>query len=383
MQRAIVIVGGLALIALGLSEVFSAVLHYDHHGPLTSRLYRAVWWLVRTVATPLPRRARDYVRSYGLPLMVVAAVGLWVLLPILGFSLLYYDGFQSNAFLLSEGLSATYRTALYASAVTLSTLGYGDVTPLSFPYGLLTAGESLAGFAILTFTISYLISVYQVLTSLDMLTAGLQHQSDAEDEVVAILAPHFPDGQARALETRLHDLHQALLTYYEGLHRYPLIYYFCSDRPFNFMPYTFLLIGEIIAALRWGLPRSHQVSRDPWLLALVTDYENIMEYVRVELRTAGSDEGRATPSTLTSAEFSEELALAPEEQDIGVRRFLTTVEGMCSIAHADGDWNEELYARYRGWLEFARAASAFVRGTARDLGGEVAVADPRHNRLFV
>jgi hypothetical protein len=381
MRTALLVGGGVALIAAGLADVFSAVLHYDHHGPLTSRLYRVVWGAVRFVARRLPRRGRRYVRSLGLPLMIVVTVVQWALLEITGFALLYLDGFARGGFTLGEGLAPTFRTAFYTSGVTLATLGYGDATPVRFPYDVLTFAEGLVGFAILTFTLSYLIGVYGVLQSINVIAASLHHQGDRADHVTAILAPHFPGGTPRELSTRLHDLHQGLLSYHEGLHRYPLVYYFCSDRPFQSMPETFLLLGEIIGGLRWGLPGGHAATCDPWLLALVRDYTEITAYVAERFPAPDDAEH---PRTLPAPAFAREAGL-DRPGDAGVRRFLHVTESMHRLVGLDptAEGPAAQYERYRDWLAFARPASAFVRRASEDLAGDDGKLTGDHDRLLL
>lgn len=379
--RSALLVGvGTALIVAGLVDVFSAVLHYDHRGLLLPRVYQALWSTLRAVACRVPERRRNYVRSLGLPLMIVASVVQWLLLEVVGFALLYYDGFSRQAFVLGDGLAPTLRTALYTSGMTLSTLGFGDVTPVRFPYDVLAVSESLIGFVILTLTISYLIGVYGVLQSLNSIIASLHHQGESADHVTSILAPHFPGGQPRELSTRLHDLHQGLLAYHEGLHRYPVVYYFVSERPFESMPSAFLLLGELIGSLRFGLPASHAATCDPWLLALVHDYDEISAYVDQRFGRP-ADAGR--PLTLSAADYARDLTRDPPT-DPGVTRFLFVSANMHRLVGLEpADAPAELYQRYVDWLAFVRPATAFVRRATVELAGDLSTLDGDHDRLLL
>jgi len=380
MRSALLVGVGSSLIVIGLVDVFSAVLHYDHRGVILPRLYQALWAALRAVARRVPERRRNYVRSLGLPLMILASVVQWLALEVVGYGLLYYDGFSRQAFLLGDGLAPTLRTAMYTSGMTLSTLGFGDVTPVRFPYDVLAVSESLIGFAILTLTISYLIGVYGVLQALNTVIASLHHQGDSTDQVSSILAPHFPGGQPRELSTRLHDLHQGLLTYHEGLHRYPVVYYFVSERPFESMPSAFLLLGEVIGSLRFGLPASHAAACDPWLLALVNDYGEIRSYVDQRF---GSPADADRPLTLSAADFAHDLARV-EPVDPGVTRFLFVSESMHRLAGIPrSDPPAELYERYRDWLAFVRPATAFVRRATVELAGDLGTLDGDHDRLLL
>jgi len=382
-MRSVLLVGsGLVLLAIAFVDVFAAVLHYDRHGPVTQSLYRGIWAVVRAAARALPRGVGDRVRSLGLPLMVVGNVVLWAALFIAGFALLYLDGFDRGAFTFSEDLEPTLADALYLSGATMSTLGFGDLTPSTPAYQGLAVVQAFTGFGILTLTLSYLIAIYQTLQDLNVLTASLQHQSDRRhgDHAIAILQPHFPRGRPRGLSERLQWVHLQLVGYHEALHRYPIVHYFCSDRPYSSMPYLFLLLGEIISALRWGLPADHEVTEDPWLLALVEDYRSIMRYVD---RRFGAPEDTGSPEQVSLAVFVSQLDTG-RVTDPGIVRFLAVDEAMRAVVRDARPVDPQgLYDRYAGWLAFARPASAFVRHSAQHLAYDVALLDPDHDRQLL
>jgi hypothetical protein len=336
MRSALLVTGGVVLIAAGVVDGFAAVLHYDRHGPLTSRLYRAVWAAVRGASRLVRGRARDQVRSFGVPLLILANLVLWTGLEAVGFALLYYDGFARGAFTFGPGLEPTAANALYFSGLTLSTVGFGDLTPTTPLYQGLAVAESFIGFSILTLTISYVVSVYQVFQGINVITASLQHQSDENhgDHAIAIIEPHFPDGEPVELSTRLQWLHVQLLSYHEALHRYPLVYYFCSDRRY---------VNQ-----RFGTPADSGVPRhvDPSAFAAMLD------------------------------------AGAPYQDD-GVGRFLRIDAAMRRVVRSSRPDPDHLYERYAGWLEFARPASAFVRGAAEYLAYDLALLDPEHDRQLL
>jgi hypothetical protein len=45
------------------------------------------------------------------------------------------------------------------------------------------------------------------------------------------------------------------LRYYEGLRRYPLVYYYYSRRPYRAMPYVFHMVGGLVVAHRSWSPQ--------------------------------------------------------------------------------------------------------------------------------
>ena len=61
---------GLALIALGLLDVFLTVLHVQVESPISNKLDRAFWRLLVRLTRALPARLRDEVLGWGAPLMI-------------------------------------------------------------------------------------------------------------------------------------------------------------------------------------------------------------------------------------------------------------------------------------------------------------------------
>ncbi|MBD0355316.1 MAG: two pore domain potassium channel family protein, partial [Rubrobacteraceae bacterium] len=231
---------GVFLILVGLLDVFFTVLHYDGYGFLSSRLYNKLFSAVRFLTRPLPRRYRALGLSMAAPLMVPVTITVWIFLVSLGYALIYYAGMGGRTFSFSDaGLEPSFMEALYFSGVAVSTLGFGDITPTSSLYQAIVVSEALVGFGILTLAISYIIGVYEVLQRLGVLAAGLHHQAQDTDNPWTILAPHFQGSKPVALESHLMELHRGLVEVYEGMRRYPIVYYYHSRRAYRSLPYTF------------------------------------------------------------------------------------------------------------------------------------------------
>jgi Ion channel len=183
--------------------------------------------------------------------MVPVTITVWITLEITGFALFYYAGMSEKTFKFSSlGLEPSFSDALYVSGTSISTAGFGDVTPVSGVYQALTVSEALIGFGILTLAVTYVIGVYGILQQLGVLAAGLFHQASDTGDPLSILVPHFPGGEPRELETHIMTLHRGLVEIYEGVRRYPIVYYYHSRRAYRFFPYTFRMMGGMAAALR-------------------------------------------------------------------------------------------------------------------------------------
>lgn len=69
--------------------------------------------------------------------------------------------FEPGSFRLADGAaSPTLRDLLYFSVVTMTTLGYGDITPISYSTRMLATGEALLGQLFVAIFIARLVGLY-------------------------------------------------------------------------------------------------------------------------------------------------------------------------------------------------------------------------------
>ncbi len=362
-----IVVGG-ALIVLGLADIFLTVLNYDGFSFLASRLYRYLWTAARTCVRVLPERLAGGVLSVAAPAMLPATVAVWLALEVIGFALIYHVGMVDGAFTAPAGHNPSFGQALYLSGVTIATLGYGDITPQQPLYQALTVGESLTGFAILTLTISYVLGAFGVLNRLSILSDTLRHHAADPTDPASLLDRHVLHGEPRGLEALLERIHDGLQSYDEGLRRYPVVYYFHARQLTRSMPYVVAVVGYLVSALRWGLPGSHALRDDPWLLALVDQYDSLVQRIQRSFVGGALDE---PPPALELHEFV--LAYGSTGKDGWVDDFRELEERTArqfSLAGGDRDAGDT-YRRYRDWLPFAHRRLDFLARAAQDLGYDV------------
>lgn len=202
---------------------------------------RAAWVVLRGVA----RRLR-----LDAPLLVAAPVAMacqfaaWVAVAWLGFALIYLPWIESFAYSPSVAFGdAGLPDALYVSGVSLTTVGFGDVVAATDPLRLATVLEAATGLAVITAAITYLLSVYPLVSEVRTaaITAGA---GDARDALRLAL-----DGGP----TELAELRRTLVRVDQHLKRFPILYYFHSPRPAES---TLALVHGCTLAclhLRWGL----------------------------------------------------------------------------------------------------------------------------------
>ncbi|MDP8971977.1 MAG: potassium channel family protein [Actinomycetota bacterium] len=373
---------GISLILAGIADIFLTVLHPDGFGFLSSRLYSGLFRSVLLLTRPLPRRLRALGLSLAAPLMVPVTITVWIVLVLVGYAFVYYAGMGGGSFNFSNpGLEPSFGEALYVSGTAISTLGFGDVTPASGPYQALAISEALIGFGILTLAISYVVGIYGVLQQLGVTAAGLLHQAEDTAEPLSILRPHFPDGEPRDIESRVVTHHRSLVEIYEGLRRYPIVYYYHSRRAYRSLPYIFRMLGGVIGALRWGFPRGHPASQAPWLPALHTGLDMLISYVDERFL---SEHLEKAPAPVSFETFKAALEDDEEPSDPWLARFLEMQRYAHDLVRLEEPPDpKESYERYEEWLPFAHRNRDFFEASARDLGYELHELDSSPgDRLF-
>jgi len=97
---------------------------------------------------------------------IYASVSLYLMIATFYFALfnlletLDYGSFAENG--LRAGAPVSRRSLLYFSLVTLTTLGYGDIVPVTQPARIFSALESVTGVLYLAITVARLVANYQV-----------------------------------------------------------------------------------------------------------------------------------------------------------------------------------------------------------------------------
>lgn len=267
---------GLLVLTAAAVDLFRTVLDYDGYGPISQRLYRLAWKGARALAAMLPPSSvSGFLASAG-PLMLLASVAFWLLLAVVGFALLYLPG-MPELFSFEAPSRGRLLDALYVSATSLSTVGFGDVTAAHPALRVISTVEALTGFAILTLTISYLLGVYEVIRDQSTVAALVEDQADDPTDPLAVATSLL---RHDATDATLSELHRDLVEHNEGVHRYPIVYYFRRRTPHRSALYVLRIVGEAAAFMRWVLPESHPSARSPALAGLIAAQRRLLTDVR-------------------------------------------------------------------------------------------------------
>ncbi len=166
---------GAFLILLGLWDMFHSLLHPRGRGSVSHAILQGVWALSRS----LHHRFGSAAGPAG---MVVVTI-LWVLFQVVGWALIYLPHIPGG-FSYGPGVDpARYpdlMQALVVSAVTLSTLGFGDVVPVQPALRMLAPVQALTGFALLTGALSWFTQAFPPLSRRRALAMDIDGLSKAE-----------------------------------------------------------------------------------------------------------------------------------------------------------------------------------------------------------
>ncbi len=213
-------VAGIALIGVALRDIFHTLFHPTGSGSISSLAARHVWRLFRRL-----ERRRPQALSLAGPFALLAIIALWTMALTLGWALLLWPHLP-GAFLLSSGMAPeeneSFIDALYISLVTLATLGYGDITPQADWVRLVSPIQALIGFALITASISWILSIYPVLARRRHLAREvflLQRIERQQGIEVAELGPE-------TLQDLLMDLTQRVIALRNDFAQLPITYYF-------------------------------------------------------------------------------------------------------------------------------------------------------------
>jgi hypothetical protein len=199
-----------------LRDVFHTLWHPSGRSGLGRKVMAAVWRAGR------PRRGHRRVSVLAGPLSMVVVVLAWVVLIVLGWTLIYWPHL-ADGFYISRELQETARggflDALYLSMVTVATLGFGDIVPTEEWLRIAVPVQALLGFVLLTAAVTWVLQIYPALTRRRALAIRLSLLGRADavrvlsEEDVPMAANLLEDLAGELVQARV-DLTQYAETYY-------------------------------------------------------------------------------------------------------------------------------------------------------------------------
>src|ERR1700678_1410314 len=271
------IILGTVVLFIAFVDVFLVVLNYDETGFLATRLCRLQWYCLRSVTRHLSQRWRPFALRQVTGLNVSLCVSIWLGLVVVGFGLIYYGLMVGTNFEYDgRGVGAGLFSALYLSAAQLSTVGTSQINAQTDLLRTLTIAETLSAPLLITLILTFLLGVYQVIRDLRTLSSNFSDAEHGAGDPIGNLEPYFPDGHG--LDGYLQAIDGSFWSYADGLRMHHVAYFFQSGRDQFSLPYVLHMFGEILAALRWGLPAGNPLAKEPLLVRLSSQFERLVDY---------------------------------------------------------------------------------------------------------
>jgi hypothetical protein len=257
-------VAGVALVGIVLRDAFDALFHVEGQGTLSRVLTRLMW---RTVGRT--GRAHRLLPLAG-PVALVVVITSWAIFLIVGWALIYWPHVPEG-FRFDPGVDAddpALLNALNVSIVTLTTLGFGDVTPVAPALRLIVPCEALIGFGLLSASIAWLVSIHPALARRRSLAYEISLLRAAEADGRLSFDGLAPD----ATERLLAELTSRLIAVERDLVHFPIVYYFSAADPRFSLPVAAPYLLEL--GTRGAAPERPEIVRlrAGLLLAAIRDF---------------------------------------------------------------------------------------------------------------
>ncbi|MXP10578.1 two pore domain potassium channel family protein [Pseudoblastomonas halimionae] len=355
---------GVLLLALTVLDALLTVLDAGGRSIFSAKAYRLFWWCWRHLAKLLPYAVAQRALSLAAPLMIALIISLWIGGIVTGFALIFYGGLSVGDLVTGGGSQPGLSAAFRLSWVTLSTIGFVEISPSNMAYSVAVALEALLGSVILTFSITYFLSVHRSILDYDRLVADLHHRMDRNDDPMETVAERLSADNMEGLERWLERLHDGLIGMHQGLSRYPIVYFYRPQARERSLPRTLQALGRIADGLTYCLPEPSGPGSSPALRALKAGMADLVSDLReayVPVKTEGH------PKPVSRPEFEAALRGAPLAVVPSVRRY---VEISSTLGRLTGHTIDpgRAYDRYRKWLPAAQRTQAFVAAVSHDLG---------------
>jgi hypothetical protein len=354
---------GLGLIVLAMLDVFLTVLHIQIESPISNHLNRRFWKLLVTVCRRLPAGTRDEVLGWGAPLMIGGIVVFWSVLYILGFALLYTPYMHDlTVFSLTDvEPQSALSDALYFSAISFFTLGYGEIVPVHPVARLLAVLQGGFGLTTLTLSVTYLLSVYPLIARKMGLATSLNLETGGRSDAVILAERYVRSGRYEALAQRLTGVNDELLKLGQSHGLYPVLYYVHPRQVHLSFVRVLAIIQGIVATLRYGLDPDEypDVVTDPRLVIME---EGLLSTLHMLAASSHLAPQGATDADLDAA-YRDHLALTDALRRVGVA---------AAVAH-----NRDAHD---GHARFRVATDQYIRAYAVNAGYDVDAVYARYGR---
>lgn len=294
-------IAGTAILAMVFYDIHATVLRATKQpGPFSTLLNRGFWWTATRATSSLDRRRRHRILSMVGPILMPALIALLILMLLTGFALIYLPRIETEFKIEDAAQTNRIFQAFYISGVTFLTIGYGDIVPISTLTRTLSLFEAATGLAIISLSITYLLSVYGALERKRAVALKFYHQARQGADVAGFIISHFARGRFHSLTEALRDATGDLQELLESHLEHPVIHYFHPPEVYKGFPRALFVALETVAILNAHLNETEYVEAGDHPDVLIAG--DNARYVLAELVTSLKLQARATEPFESDAE---------------------------------------------------------------------------------
>src|SRR5919112_1749115 len=231
------------------------------------------------------------------PLLLPSLIVVYLVFLTFGFGLIYYPRIPALFRLSANFGEPGFWDAIYFSGMTLTTAGFGDITPQTRAMRILAVSESAAGVALISMTVTYLLTVYSALRGKRAVALSFYHQAGEGANVAGFVAHHFVVdrfvGLEGVLRTAARDLQSLLETHIE----HPILHYFHTVEVYKSLPRVLFIALETCAVIRSCIDEEAypKLCRHPEVRTLEASARHVLgEFVQSLALEEGARKSRAT-----------------------------------------------------------------------------------------
>lgn len=239
------IVGSILLVVLAVDLIWTTLWVDGSGGPLSSRLSKGVWQLLRTVGS---RHSR--LLSLAGPLILVLTLSMWIGLLWIGWTLLFAGG-EYTLIDTRYGGPATWSGRLYYVAYTMFTDGNGDFSPNGSTWQIASSFTTASGMLVATLGISYLLSILGAVSDKRAFASGVTGLGMESEEFVQ---SGWDGDSFENLNLVLDSLSDDLDMLAEQHKSYPILHYYHSESQAEASAVAVAILDDALTLLEHGVP---------------------------------------------------------------------------------------------------------------------------------
>jgi hypothetical protein len=346
---------GTCIVAGVAYDVYATILHARaRSGPIGETLNRSVWRMSRALAFRLPRQRRHRLLNMVGPLLLPLLIIIYIVLLVSGFALIYYAHMPAHFVVAPEAMSPPWIESVYFSGITLTTVGYGDIAPHTMLMRLVALIESASGFALISLSVTYLITVYGALERKRAVALSFYHQAEEGADVAGFIAHHFVEGRFYGLDATLRLATRDIQGLLESHVEHPVIHYFHPVEVYKSLPRMLFLMLETCSVIRSCLDAEQY--RELYNHPVVRNLEASARHVLYELDASLRLERRRARRTETTYEESKRWggryqATMLRLNDAGIETRQDRRQGLEDYRAQREEWESKLqrFALYLGY----------------------------------